>query len=149
LKAATHAEDAEPLDPAALNEVSPEDYPRLVLRFDPALSLLRSRWPIDRSWRANQPGVDANVTVDLSSGGVMLEVRRIGDDPVFRALDDATFAFRRALSEGGCLEVATFDALEAARDFDLTRAFRSLFAEHVPIGFSLSIAAASSSDGPH
>jgi hypothetical protein len=138
LNAATHAEDATPLDPAMLSTVSEEDYPRLVLRLDPSLRLLSSPWPLDRIWRANQPGADPDVTVDLGAGGVVLEVRRVGAASVFRPLAGAMFAFRRALSESRCLEAAATDALAADPDFDLARALQSLFADHVLTAFALS-----------
>ena len=145
LNAATHAEDAAPTDPATLNAVSEEDYPRLVLRLDPSLSLLRSPWPIDQIWRANQPDADADATVDLASGGVTLQIWRVGGDAVSRPLDRATFAFRLALSEGHCLEAAATDALDGDPDFDLTRGLRSLFADSVVTGFT--VAAASGEPG--
>ena len=79
MNVASHADDAAPIAPAALESVRPEDVGRLVLRLDPSASWLRSPWPIDRIWRANQPDADPAGTVDLAAGGVTLEVRRRDD----------------------------------------------------------------------
>ena len=105
---------------------------------DPSLGLLSSRWPIDRIFRVNQPEADPGIVVDLAAGGVYLEVRRIGDDAVFRALDRPTYAFRLGLGEGRCLEEAAATALALDARFDLAAAFQALFAEHLPIDFAAS-----------
>jgi hypothetical protein len=108
------------------------------LRLDPSLALLSSRWPIDRIFRVNQPEADPGIVVDLAAGGVHLEVRRIGDDAVFRALDRPTYAFRLELGEGRCLEEAAATALALDDSFDLAAAFQALFAEHLAIAFHTS-----------
>jgi hypothetical protein len=133
---ALHAADAAPLDPDRLRAVAPEATPGLLLGLHPSVSLLASAWPIDRIWRANQPDVDPATEIDLSAGGVRLEVRRLADDVVFRALDEATFAFRRVLAEGRCLEEAADAALSASPDFDLTGAVQDLLREEVLVGVS-------------
>jgi hypothetical protein len=138
LNSATHAEESAPLDLAVLSRLSVEDLPRLTLRLHPSFSLLRSPWPIDQIWQANQPDADSDAVVDLGSGGVYLEVRRIGDDSAFRALDPATHAFRRALSRGGCLAEAAEMAFESDGAFDLPQALRDLFAEQVLVGYEVS-----------
>ena len=76
--------------------------------------------------------------VDLAAGGVHLEVRRIGHDAVFRALDRATYAFRLALAEGHSFEKAAATALALDDSFDLPAAFEALFAEHLAIDFEAS-----------
>ncbi len=138
LNAATHAEQSAALDPMVLSQLPAEDLPGLTLRLDPSLALLSSAWPIDRIWRVNQSGADSNAVVDLGSGGVYLEVRRIADDGVFRALDAATYAFRRALNQGDCLAEAAEAALEENGAFDLSLALRTLFAEELPVDYGVS-----------
>src|SRR5262245_50730238 len=128
LNAAAHAEDATLLHPEKLRAIRPEAYPGLVFRFDPGYRLMTSRWPIDRIWQAHQPGADLNSMMDP---GAALEIRRVDGDPVLRSLDVATFAFRRALVEGRCLEAATTDAFAADPDFDLAGAVRSLLGDAV------------------
>ena len=138
LNTATRAEESAPLDPAVLSRLPVEELAGLTLRLDPSISLLSSAWSIDQIWRVNQPGANPNVTVGLSSGGVNLEVRRIGDDAVFRRLDRATHVFRRALSQGDRLAEAAEAALETNCAFDLAQALRTLFAEQLPVDYGVS-----------
>jgi hypothetical protein len=137
LHAAVHAEDAPPVDPARLRAHAPGDLARAVLRLHPSLSLVASPWPVDRIWRANQPGADRGETVDLRGGAVALEVRRDGDDAVFRALDPADHALRRALAAGAPLERAAAAALGIDPGFDLAGALRDLLAGGLVTGFTL------------
>jgi hypothetical protein len=134
---ALHAPDAAPLDPALLRAVPAEAAPGLRFHLDPSLSLVRSPWPIDRIWRANQPGADPADRVDLGAGGARLEVRRLGDDVVFRALDAPTFVFRQALSAGQEIETAAEVALAEHPGFDLTAAIQDLLREEVLVGFEI------------
>ena len=138
LHVALHAEDVESLDPACLRRLPEDELPQVMLRLDPSLVLLSSRWPIDRIFRVNQPEADPGTVVNLAAGGVHLEVRRIGHDAVFRALDRATFAFRLALDEGHCFEKAAATALALDDSFDLPAAFEALFAEQLAIDFEAS-----------
>jgi hypothetical protein len=133
LNSATHAEQPAPLDPMVLSQLPEDDLPGLTLRLDPSLSLLSSPWPIDQIWEINQPNADCNAVVDLASGGVYLEVRRIGDEAVFRTLDPAPYFFRCALSRGDCLADAASVAFETDGAFDLSQALRDLFAEQLPV----------------
>jgi len=134
---AVHAEDAVALDPRWLAAVPPEEVGRLRLRLHPAMSLLDSPWPLDRIWRANQPEADPDLRVDLSAGGVRLEVRRCGDDVVFRALEPAVYALRRALADGRDLGDAAEAALAAEPDFDLAVALRDLLDETLIVDLTL------------
>jgi hypothetical protein len=137
LNTAAHAEESAPLDPAVLSQLPVKDLQRLTLRLHPSLSLLSSPWPIDQIWRVNQPGADPDATVNLGSGGVWLEVRRMGDDAAFRPLDRATHAFRHALSRGACLAEAAEAALAANGTVDLSEALQSLFAEQLPVDYAV------------
>ena len=132
MNVAAHADQAIPLAPAALAEAEGARVGKLKLVFDPSLSLLSSRWPIDRIWHANQDGADA--TVDLDAGGVCLEVRRRDDDVVFRALSAPAYAFRRALLAGSCLAVAAERALDVDEAFDLAGALGALVHDGVVTG---------------
>ncbi len=138
LNIATHADEMVPLDLAEISRFPVEDLPRLTLRLDPSLSLVTSTWPIAQIWRANQLDADTNTNVDLPSGGVFLEVRRLGDDAVFRPLDPATHAFRSALSRQCCLAEATGAAFESDNAFELSQALRALFAEGFAVDYGMS-----------
>ena len=100
LHRARHADDVTAIDPAILRDLGIDAVVGATFRLHPAVSLLASPWPIDDIWRANQPEADPDLTVDLDRGGVQLEVRRDGDDAVFRALDAASHACRLRLGRG-------------------------------------------------
>jgi hypothetical protein len=129
MNAALHAADVTALEPEGLRALTPAELARLALRLDPSVTLLASAWPIDRIWRANQP--DANGAVDLDAGAVRLEVRRVGDDVVYRALAPATFALRAALAAGQTLEDAVERALAEDAAFDLAAGIRALLDERL------------------
>jgi hypothetical protein len=125
MNAVLHAEDAPPLDPAALARVPAEAVGGIVFRTDPAAAWFESRWPVDRIWRANQPEADASV-VDLAAGPARLEIRRRDDRVTLRSLEPATFAFRATLASGATLERAADAALAEDPALDLALALRSV-----------------------
>ena len=129
MNVALHAPDAAALEPDALRALDPCALARLTLRFEPSLTLIESAWPIDAIWRANQP--DADGVVDLDAGEARIEIRRLGDDVVFRALPLGTFAFRAALASGRALEDAVERALDAEPSFDLANEIRALLDERL------------------
>jgi putative DNA-binding protein len=137
MNTALHAQDTTPIQRAALAGVPADDVGRLVLRIDPAAAWLRSDWPVDRIWTANQPDADPDVVVDLAAGGVRLEIRRRGDAVALRRLDATSFGFRAALGRGATLEVAASTALAEDRGFDLAAALRALLDEALVVGFTL------------
>ncbi len=51
---AFHAPQAEPIDPAAVARWTPDQWEHVVLRFQPWLAVVASRWPIRRIWLAAQ-----------------------------------------------------------------------------------------------
>jgi putative DNA-binding protein len=126
---ALHAPDAAPLAVDAWRALDPGALGRLTLHVDPSVTLLESPWPVDAIWRANQPGADG--AVDLGAGAARLEVRRVDDAVVLRAMAPATFAFRAALAAGRTLEDAVERALDADPRFDLAGEIRALLDERV------------------
>jgi len=133
---ALHAPDHVPIERAALQALVSRITGEEVFVLDPSLSLVASPWPIDRIWRANQPEADADVTVDLSAGGVRLEVRRVGDDVVFRGLDPGSFTFRDALAGGRRLAEAVGRARSVDEGLDLPAALAALFTEGLLAGIA-------------
>jgi hypothetical protein len=128
MNVALHAADATPVDRIALARG-----PRIALH--PSVTLLRSPWPVDAIWRANQPqAVDDRV--DLDGGGVDLQIWRSGDDVLFRALSPAAFALRAAIARTGSLEASAAEALALDADLDLAAHIVELLDEEVLIARS-------------
>jgi hypothetical protein len=130
LNAAFHAAGAVPMASERLAATPAEMLAGLVVQLDPSVTLLESRWPIDAIWRGNQPGAEPE-PVDLESGPVRLEIRRRGDDVVFRALPPDAFEFRRTLAEHAPLERAVEAALAADVSFDLAAEIHAVLDEQL------------------
>jgi hypothetical protein len=120
---ALNAPDAEPVPLDALRPEAP-------VALHPSATLLKSPWPIDAIWRANQPGADEEV-VDLDAGAACLQVWRAGDEVVFRRLSPPAFAFRETVARTGRLDEAAEAALEADAAADLTALIRNLVDEQI------------------
>jgi hypothetical protein len=123
--------------PASLAGIAAADAPRLLFALDPSLGFLASPWPVDRIWRLNRAEAVGDDSVDVSAGGVHLEVSRRGQEVVFRALDAATFAFRQSLADGATLEAATAAALDSDAHFDLGGAVADLFHDDIVVAVTL------------
>jgi hypothetical protein len=137
MNVALHAQDARAIEPAALGEIPAENAARLVFGVDPSATWLRSPWPVDRIWRANQPDADPEILVDLATGPVHLEIRREDDHVTLRRLEPADFAFRAALGAGATFEAAAGAALAEEPDFDLAAALRALLGKGLLTQFAL------------
>jgi hypothetical protein len=133
---ALHAPDHVPIEPAALQAQAGLVNGEETFSLDPSLSLVASPWPIDRIWQANQPGGDPAAAVDLTAGGVRLEVRRLGGDVMFGNLDPGAFVFRDALAAGHRLAEAVDRALAAEEAFDLPGALAALVREGLLAGMA-------------
>ena len=137
MHAAFHAPECEPVDPTQLLELPAHYLVRVVLVLDPSLSLLRSPWPVDVVWQANQEdGTDEHV--DLDAGGVRLEVRRAAGVVGMRRLAPGDFALRTALAGGRTLGAAVAAALAGDPQCDVTAALRDLFEQRIAVAFSMS-----------
>jgi hypothetical protein len=118
-------------------EVGGRPVGRLTFQLDPSAVWLRSPWPVDRIWQANQSDADDEVPVDMGAGGAQLEIRRQADDVVtMTRLAPAEFAFRSALGAGASLETAADTAMTEDPGFDLTEALRALLGEALLVGFT-------------
>jgi hypothetical protein len=136
LNIAATVREATALQLEALVAVPAQQAAYVALRLQPSLSYFASPWPIDTIWQANKE--DEVPTIDLTSGGASLEIRRAGEAVVWRRLDPGTFAFRTALADGLILAAAM--AVATLRDpaFDLTAALRHVFADRLAVTFFIS-----------
>jgi putative DNA-binding protein len=134
LNHALHAEDAAIFDPGWLAALRPDEVGGVRLRLHPSVSLLESPWPIDRIWRANQPGSNPDATVSLDQGEARLEVYRLEDGVMFRTIAADTYAFRSALASDLDLQGAVGAARRADPSFDLTDALGELLEDGLIVG---------------
>lgn len=118
LNAAYHADDADPMTLADLGAMPPDRVGRAVLTFHPSVDFVRSPYPVDAIWNANQPGADPNTVVRLDQGEARLVVYRRELDVEWRALSVAEDGFLTALVAGADLESADGTA-RALGDFEL------------------------------
>jgi hypothetical protein len=139
MHSAWYAEDATPMALQRLQSFAPHELAYVMLAFDPSVSYVRSPWPIDRLWQANQPDADPNATIHLDAATTHLEIRRLDTDVTFRQLPTGTFVWRAALAQRQRLEAACEAALSAAPDFCLTTALQALFAEGLVIDTTLAL----------
>ncbi|ROT98555.1 DNA-binding domain-containing protein [Histidinibacterium lentulum] len=115
LRAAYHAGDASPLDPAALGALAPEALDRALLIFSPAVQLVRSIHPVHAIWAANsdpaaprpRPGAQAAL------------VTRPGFDPLADPLGPNDGELVAGLMEGKPLGLAAEAGGDLARVLSL------------------------------
>jgi hypothetical protein len=146
MNVALHADEVPAMARTALGTVPETDVGRLVLGLDPSAAWLRSPWPVDRIWRANQDSADPETVIDLCAGPVCVEVRRQGEAVAFRPLESAECAFRAGLRQGLTLEAAAEAALAEDPGFDLGAAVRALLDEALVTGFRLDFVAVGEED---
>lgn len=136
VNAAYHAADSPTLDSARIAAVPQERYPLLRFVAHPSVRLVASAYPIDRIWRAHQPGGDLDSKIDLSAGGCRLLIDRRDQDIRFLSLDAPGFALAEALCGGYALQEAYERAAAVDDAFDLIAALgthlaRGTFADFV------------------
>lgn len=136
INAAYHAPDREPLQPATIAAIPAGAYPGLTFTLDPACALLRSPYPIDELWRANQPDRDGS-GVDLGTGECRLLVHRVDDDVRLQRLSAGEQAMTEALAAGRTLDDAFAAAVAAEAGFDAT----ALLAAHLGRGLFVGVLA--------
>lgn len=130
---AYHAADAQPLDPAALARIAPNDLPYLRLVLHPSLRLVRSPFPALTIWQMSIEG-GTPAPVDLASGGEDTLVLRATAEVKLRALPPGGATFVQALADGRPVLAATTAALSADGRFDLSCALAGLMAAGAFVG---------------
>lgn len=110
-----------------LSVIEPERLPGMRLALADGSTLVRSPYPIDRIWRAAQPGASPD-PVSLEEGPTTLLVLRTTDDAAFLALSPAEAAFALSLDEDCTLGEASQAAFSSEPGFDLSTTFARLVA---------------------
>lgn len=102
LRESYHAADADPIDPAILGQIPPEDLTQSQIRLAPAVRLISSPWPVHAIWQFNmKPGAPKPT---MAAEDVL--ITRPAYDPVQSHLPAGGGAFVASLARGDTLEDA-------------------------------------------
>jgi hypothetical protein len=125
LRAAYHAADADPIDPAELQALPPDTLAATRLRLAPSLCLLRSSWPVHGLWRQ---AVEGQPAPEMHPQDTL--ILRPGYDPEAMVLPAGAAAFIAALHAGQPLAEAAEAGQTEAAQFDLSGALGLLLSGH-------------------
>jgi hypothetical protein len=128
------AADATPLTADAFRDVDSAQYEQLTFELHPSCSFVKSRYPIVRIWRANQPETASDEVIDLNSGGNNVLVLRTPECVELHRLPLPQFMLFESLGSGERLGVALDRAQSVEADFDLGAALRHLLELNILIG---------------
>ncbi len=111
-----HAADANPMDPSALQELSPEALTAARFSMAPSLRILRSDWPIFAIWRFNME--DGAPKPAMTAEDILIARPEFDPAPILLPMGGAAFvlALQSGNTFGEAMEIAATDN-EA---FDLT-----------------------------
>ena len=118
------APDGPRFEPTVLQAVPPERCSGIRFELQPHCRLVRTRYPVIRIWRANQPRADEREMIDLGSSADLVIVCREGGSVVFAALSAGEFALLEALQGGRPLGQALDSALKVDGTLDVGLALR-------------------------
>lgn len=111
-----HAADTPPINPKALQSISPDALLSIRMHLAPTVHLIRSNWPVAALYHANtNPGAPKPV---MQAEDML--ITRPEFDPQVIALPPGAGAFIAALLNGATLQEALKSATIANGDFDLT-----------------------------
>lgn len=106
LRTAFDARDANPLTPAALSEVPPEAWPRLVFELHPGVQLVSLAWAVEPVWQALKDlgdegdGAEDPELPEPQAHAHVLAAWRVGLDTRWRSVDPADAPLLAALQAG-------------------------------------------------
>ncbi|CAD6874633.1 HvfC/BufC N-terminal domain-containing protein [Methylomonas fluvii] len=116
---AYHAADAPILSAAALAQIDPAAYGRLVFRLHPSARFIASDYPIARIWASNQADDAGREYIDLRIGACRLLLYRPGRHVEIDYLDQAEYQFLQLLAVGTALSEAVETLLTDHPDANL------------------------------
>ncbi|SCZ54608.1 DNA-binding domain-containing protein [Epibacterium ulvae] len=116
MRRAYHAADTAMADAAFLSDLAPEDLMALHARIAPAVTVIKSSWPIYDIWRFNTED-DAPKP---ASGAQDVLITRPEFDPVVQLLPQGAADWIIALQNGASFGTAFEVALQSTPSFDLT-----------------------------
>lgn len=99
---AFHAYDGKPLETAALSQITPEDWEKASLVFQPSVSVLRSEWPVFDIWKARNEPVE-KIKIDMVNRPQNILIFRQGLEVHCTLLGPAQFQMLEGLLAGKTL----------------------------------------------
>jgi hypothetical protein len=127
------------LDLQRLAHVSPERYPDLRFKLNPACRLLSSAYPIQRIWQVSRSDYSGEQSVTLETGGDRVLVRRAGFGPVVESVSAAEFVWLRALRDGDTLGAACIAAQSAYSGLDVSACLQCRVADGTLCDFAVGV----------
>ena len=99
---AFHAYEGKPLETAALSRITPEDWEKANLVFQPSVSILNSEWPVFDIWKARDEPVE-NIKIDMINRSQNVLIFRRGLEVHCALLDPAQYQMLKGLLAGETL----------------------------------------------
>jgi len=116
-----------------LSQFSTEQYPHLIFRLHPAVSVVHSLYPVNAIWQAHQPRAESNFHIDLESGPCIALVSRLTDIVQVIELSKAEAEWLQHIQAEKPLGISTETTIENHPDFDLQNTLIKLVAQNVLI----------------
>jgi len=123
---AYHAADAEPIEPASLRALDPDDLASALVALQPSLRIVRSRHPIVTIWAMNSGETELRPLADEEPEDAL--VVRPRDAVSVIKLPPGGAAFLEALEAGTTLATAAMLAMQQDANFDLAANLAGLIA---------------------
>lgn len=117
-----HAEDARPLEPGSLSQLSPDRLANSHVILHPSLRLLHSSYPVYSIWQAHQGDNGPEETINLDKGEECLCIVRPEFDVIVKSLDTGALYFLEILNGGAKLAYAIETVLEKSPGFNVETA---------------------------
>ncbi len=130
------AADKTILDLERLSQVTPEQYPNLVLHIHPACQVVHSPYPISAIWLAHQAGAISDFHIDLDSGPCIALVHRKENVVQVKPLSSEQNDWLQRIQSGQALGDATAATLIDYPAFDLQTTLLTLLEQWVLVDFS-------------
>jgi hypothetical protein len=132
---AYHAQDCEPLDPAALQAIDANDLAYLRFNLHPSAEIISSQHPIVTIWAMNTGLIPLDEITEWRAEDALVVRPRFDVD--VHLLPPGGAAFLQSLRDGRSLAEAAEDAVAHHRDFDLGFHLAGLFRTGLAVSLSI------------
>lgn len=133
-RTAYHAADVSPMNPAALETISPEQFESVTFKTHPSLSLIDSEFAIKSIWQSNSQETTLETPIDTTESVMICRPQM---DVEVRGLPDGAFAFLTEVENGRALGEAAQAGLLASPAFDLATTLTAALSAQIFTSFQL------------